>query len=246
MPHELKTGFLYFFQGFKMLLKPGIRAFVIIPFVISALVFISIVGPAAYYFEGLLDDLVNKLPDWLSFIYWIITPLLTLLLLFISAYLFSLVTNIIGAPFNSFLAEKTETLLTDKQSVPITGVSELMSMVKHSLKRELDKLAYYIPRLLVLLILTFIPGVNVISSFAWFVMGAWMLAIQYSDFAMDNNNINFKNMLLLLKKERFTALGFGLAVTLSLSIPLFNLLVMPAAVIGATIMWVDLHKTRTT
>lgn len=246
MLYELKTGFLYFFQGFKMLLHPGIRAFVIIPFVISAFVFISIVGPTAYYFEGLLDDLINKLPDWLSFIYWIITPLLTLLFLFISAYLFSLVANIIGAPFNSFLAEKTETLLTGKHSESITGLGELLSMVQHSLKRELDKLVYYIPRLLALVVLTFIPGVNVLASFVWLIMGAWMLAIQYSDFAMDNNNINFKNMLLLLKKERFTALGFGLAVTLTLSIPLLNFLVMPTAVIGATIMWVDLHKTRTT
>lgn len=245
MQNEIKQGALYFVQGFKMLLKPGLRNFVIIPLLISFLVFAGLIGPAAYYISEAMNLLVSKLPEWLSFVYWIITPLLILLLLLASGYFFNIVTNLIAAPFNSFLAEKTETLLTGKQSTPLTGLAEVIELIKHSFKRELDKLWYYLPRLVALMVLTLIPGINVLASVAWLFMGAWMLAIQYSDYPMDNNKINFKNMLLLLKQERAIALGFGLATTAMLSIPVLNMLAMPAAVIGATCMWVDLHQTKT-
>ncbi|HEX4974731.1 MAG TPA: sulfate transporter CysZ [Pseudomonadales bacterium] len=245
MQNEIKQGALYFVQGFKMLLKPGLRNFVVIPLLISFLVFASVIGPAVYYISEALNLLVSKLPEWLSFLYWIITTILIVLLLLVSGYFFNIVTSLIAAPFNSFLAEKTETLLTGKQSASLSGVSEMLQLITHSIKRELDKLWYYLPRLTILIVLTFIPGINVLASFAWLIMGAWMLAIQYSDYPMDNNKISFKNMLLLLKQERAIALGFGLATTAMLSVPVLNMLAMPAAVIGATCMWVDLHQTKT-
>ena len=71
-----------------------------------------------------------------------------------------------------------------------------------------------------------------------------MLSIQYSDFPMDNNRVDFSEMKSLLKEQRLTSIGFGIAVVVALSIPVVNFLVMPAAVIGATIMWVDIHKNK--
>ena len=244
MNGNIKTGFMYFIEGIKMLHKPGIRAFVVIPLMLNALIFFSVISLLGYYFVESLDYLIGKLPDWLSFLYWIIFPLFASLLLFISGYFFNTVANILGAPFNGFLAEKVEEILTGETSDETFDTQSLIAIVPHSIKREIDKIIYYIPRVLVLFLLTLIPGVNVISSFAWLIMGAWMLSIQYSDFPMDNNKVNFLEMKNLLREQRLTSIGFGIAVATALAIPVVNFLVMPAAVIGATKMWVDIHKNN--
>ena len=42
--------------------------------------------------------------------------------------------------------------------------------------------------------------------------------------------------------KRFAGLGFGAVVTLAITIPIVNLFVIPAAVAGATVFWVDQLK----
>ena len=49
---------------------------------------------------------------------------------------------------------------------------------------------------------------------------------------MDNNRVSFKDMKLSLKQRRLTSIGFGGLVSVGMMIPLVNLLVMPAAVVG--------------
>ncbi|MBP2261259.1 uncharacterized protein involved in cysteine biosynthesis [Pseudomonas sp. BP8] len=53
------------------------------------------------------------------------------------------------------------------------------------------------PRALALLILSFIPVVNVIAAPLWLIFGVWMMAIQYIDYParpsnlLHTNNYNF-------------------------------------------------------
>ncbi|MBV1873537.1 MAG: sulfate transporter CysZ [Gammaproteobacteria bacterium] len=244
MKNDFSDGFSYLFKGLMLLNKPGIRIFVIIPLLINILIFSSVFGVAGYYFTEGLDYLLSKLPEWLSFLYWVIMPLFASAVLFIVGYTFNIVANIIGAPFNGFLAEKIEEHLRGNRPPETMGFTELIAIIPHSLKREFDKLAYYLPRLLLLILLTLIPGLNILAPFMWFVMGAWMLAIQYSDFPMDNNKISFAEMKRLLKQERLNSIGFGTTVAIALSIPVINFLVMPAAVAGATVMWVEKHQNQ--
>ncbi len=63
---------------------------------------------------------------------------------------------------------------------------------------------------------------------------------------MENHKIHFSQARVELKKKRIISLGFGMAVMFTTIIPLINLLVMPAAVAGATAMWVKrLNRGRT-
>ena len=45
----------------------------------------------------------------------------------------------------------------------------------------------------------------------------------------------------LLKARRLTSVGFGGLVQLGMMIPVLNLVLMPAAVVGATCYWVEEH-----
>jgi CysZ protein len=66
-----------------------------------------------------------------------------------------------------------------------------------------------------------------------------MLAVEYGAYPMDNHRIRFPQARAALGQRRMLAQGFGAAVMVAMLIPVFNVLVMPAAVAGATAMYVD-------
>jgi len=110
--------------------------------------------------------------------------------------------------------------------------------VPRSLGRECRKIVYYLPRLIGLLLLTLIPVVNLVASPLLLVFGVWMMAVQYIDYQADNDQVGFIDMLRWMRSRRSLSLGFGLPVYIGMLIPLVNLLVMPSAVAGSTLLWV--------
>ncbi|MCV6590723.1 MAG: sulfate transporter CysZ [Marinobacterium sp.] len=232
-------GANYLLRGAGMLTTPGLRTFVLIPLLTNIVLFICAIWLLIDQFDIWVDYWISLLPGWLSFVDWLIWPLFAGLVLLLVYYGFSIVANLIAAPFNGLLAEKVELRLRGRTNVEDEGWSDLLKMIPQALGRELAKLSYYLPRLLLVLLITFIPGINLFSPVIWFLFGAWMMAIQYCDYPMDNNRVGFGKMKTLLKSHRMTALGFGGLVQVGMLIPVVNLILMPTAVVGATIYWVE-------
>lgn len=233
----------YLLRGFGMLTQPGIRQFVLIPLLVNILLFSGAIWLLVAQFDQWMAYWIGKLPAWLSFLDWLIWPLFAVLVLVVVYYGFSLVANLIAAPFNGFLSEKVERM-TRGESVADEGWKGLLTMVPRALMRELAKMAYYLPRLFLLLIFSFIPVLNVAAPFLWFLFGAWMMAIQYCDYPMDNHKVSFARMKTLLGERKLTSVSFGAMVQIGMMVPVVNLIVMPAAVIGATLYWVEEHHGR--
>ena len=105
--------------------------------------------------------------------------------------------------------------------------------------RELAKLMYYVPMAVFVLLITLIPGVNVVSPFLWFLLGAWMMSIQFVDYPMDNHQLSFNDVKEAVRGRRLSSMGFGGVVALCTGIPIVNFFVVPAAVVGATLLWVE-------
>ncbi|MFG0380028.1 sulfate transporter CysZ [Pseudomonas sp. zbq_18] len=238
MPTPALSGPQYLGEGLKLVLSPGLRLFVLLPLAINTLLFIGLIALAMQQFGGWVDTFMPSLPSWLSFLEYLIWPLFVLMVLVIMFFSFTLLANIIAAPFNGFLAEKVEVVVRGRDDFPPFSWAELMAMVPRTLGRELRKLAYFLPRAIPLLILTFIPGLNLIAAPLWILFGVWMMAVQYIDYPADNNKLGWNEMLAWLREKRWQSLGFGGATYLALMIPFVNILVMPAAVAGATLFWV--------
>ncbi len=60
----------------------------------------------------------------------------------------------------------------------------------------------------------------------------------YIDYPADNNKMSWQDMLAWLREKRWQSLGFGGVTYLALLIPGVNVVMMPAAVAGATLFWV--------
>ncbi|OMH28133.1 sulfate transporter CysZ [Motiliproteus sp. MSK22-1] len=231
-------GFGYLIRGFGLLTEPGLRSFVIVPLAINLVLFTLAIYLLMQQFSVLVEYCLSLMPDWLSFLDWFMWPVFAILVLISVYFSFSIVANFIAAPFNGLLAERVEQRLRGEILVD-DGWKALLASVPRALHREMSKLLYQLPRFLILLLITLIPVIGFIAPALWFLFGAWMMAIQYCDYPMDNNRVSFSDLRSNLKTRRLSSLGFGGLVSLGMVIPVLNLLIMPAAVIGATIFWVE-------
>lgn len=259
-PTAKKPGFIagikYFIRGFTLIQATGIRRFVVIPLAINMTLFISALWLGVGFINEWVDGLkiqasantsegIQWLDNLIQWISWIIIPLFVAAFMFMMFYTFTLVANLVGAPFNSLLAEKIEGHLTGSSSTS----GSIMDMIKDiggSFLSEFRKLLYFLFRALPLLILSllafFFPPLSIITGFLWFAFSAWMLTIEYSDYPMANHAMRFPDQRQTLKGNKLFSLGFGCATTVATMIPIVNFFVMPVAVAGATAMWVDYWK----
>lgn len=233
-------GLGYLGEGFRLIRQPGLRLFVVIPMVLNILLFGALFYLLAEFFSIMIASAMDMLPDWgwlqsLDWLFWILYGLVILLLL---AYGFVILANLIGSPFYGYLSELTEKHLTG-QAVSTEGSwAQIIGDIPRALWREIQKIIYYLPRALVLLVIGLIPVVNLIAAVLWFAFNCWMMALQYVDYPADNHRVSFPGLKQTLRDTRLSALGFGLPVALAAMVPVLNLFVVPAAVCGATAYWV--------
>ena len=231
------TGAGYFFKGLSLLNKPGVRRFVIMPLLINILIFAGLIWLSADRFGGFIDWMTPSLPDWLLWLTWLLWLVFGLMAFIVLFFGFSILANLVGAPFNSYLAGAVEKYLTG-QALPETGKS-LWQDVVDALLGELKKILYYLLWAIPLVIINFIPGINLLAPVLWALFGAWMLSLEYTDYPLGNYGLTFPAIRRKISEQRMLSLGFGAAVMLATLIPLFNFLVMPVAVAGATALRVE-------
>ncbi|MBB3103576.1 sulfate transporter CysZ [Azomonas macrocytogenes] len=232
------TGPSYLGEGLRLILSPGLRLFVLLPLTVNVLLFSGLIYVAVNQFDVWVDALMPNLPHFLEFLEYLVWLLFVALVVMIIFFTFTLLANLIAAPFNGFLSEKVEEVICGKNAAPAFHWSELLALLPRTLGREMRKLRYFVPRALGLLVLSFIPGVNFIAAPLWLLLSVWMMAVQYIDYPADNNKLGWSDMLSWLRQRRWKSLSFGATTYAALLIPGLNLLLIPAAVAGATLFWV--------
>jgi len=233
----------YLATGWRLVRQPGLRRFVLMPLLVNLMVFGALGWWVNAWATGWLDSLslFSRWGEW-----WIVQALqtvlhwlVTLVLVFSLAFVFTLVANLIGAPFNGLLAERVEAHLTGADADPAPSWRTLLKSLPRLMGSEVRKLAYLVFCIVPLLLLQFVPVINFVAPLLLFLFGAWMFALEYLDYPLGNHGALFKEVRQTLRKRRRVAYGFGSAVAVASMIPLVNLFVMPVAVAGATALYVD-------
>jgi len=223
-------GFLDCFSGFGLLFKSGIKRYVFIPFIIN----LSLFSLATKLLTDQLDIWLEKLlPSWLSWLEWLIWPLFAIAMFLIVFYSFTVIANLISAPFNSVLSAKIEAMLTGKKPEDINS-DKFFKLMTRTIKSELQKILYAIKWFIPLLIITVIPVANIAAPFLWILFAAWFFALEYNDYPLANRGHFFEDVKTFNRKNRMRSLGLGSAVFIMTSIPIVNFFAMPIAVAGAT------------
>jgi len=220
-------------QGLKLLGRKELRKFLIIPIVINIILY-SIAGTLGYLY---IADLITQfIPSWLSWLEWLIWPLFFISFSVVGFFTFTILANLIASPFYSQLSIKTLEVISGK---PSTIEEQAITQV---ILAELKRMGYLVSRMLPLLILFVIPVINLIAPFVWALFGAWGMGLEFMAYPLENKGLLFAEQKEQAKSRRFGVLSFGGLTILGLSIPVLNLIVAPAAVIGATIYFHGINE----
>jgi CysZ protein len=236
-------------EGFKLLWHRRIRWLVIIPLIINILLFSAVTWFAAIWLGDWLSWLTASVPEWLQWLACVIWLLFALLVLVIYAFTFTLFANLIGSPFYGIIAERVIAIQRGDSEQTAQSLKSLLPVARDSFLRELQILAYILPRtaavLVVTLVVSFIPGLNIFAPLIAASWGAWSMAIQYFDYPADFDQVTFREVREKAGKQRWLSLGFGLSALGGAAVPVLNLLMLPATVIGGTLLWCREYSDQT-
>ena len=216
----------YLLKGLSLLTSTSLRSFILIPILINLMLYSAALTLGYYY----ISDLINQfIPSWLHWLSWVLWPLFFISFFIAGFFTFTVLANLLASPFYGKLSSKTLVLVSN--TVAEAKEQPLPLVVSAELKRA----TYLLTRAIPLVILSFIPGLNVLAPFLWALFGAWGMALEYCAYPLENAGVLFTEQQQLLKSVRLGALSFGGVAALAITIPLLNILIAPAAVIGATL-----------
>jgi CysZ protein len=230
-------GVHYLLNGFRLILQPGIKRYVVIPFIINLLLFVALFFLLSHFIQAFNVWFLAHLPHWLQWLSTVLWLVFFLSFFITIVYLFVAVGNLVCAPFNSLLAEKIELQLTGSMSEK-SNIG-LWPQLTQTLARQFAILGYYLPRAVAILLLFFIPLVQTIAGIIWLLFNAWYLTLTYIDYPTDNHQVPLQQVRPWMRQHWGVSLGFGLSVLVVSVIPIINFIAIPAAVAGATQFWLE-------
>ncbi|MDQ7781883.1 MAG: EI24 domain-containing protein [Desulfomonilaceae bacterium] len=195
------------------------------------LIYYSVTGLVGSYADGAW---------YLKVLYYIVSVIVTVLLLVIVFFVFARVASAIAAPFNELISEKTEELVTgtfDETPFSFFGlIKDSGRSVVHSFKI----LGIYVALLGGGLPMILVPGVGgLLYAVFGALLSSYMFAYEYLGYPMDRRRLSFSEKRRFLRRHFSKAMGFGLGNLAVASIPGINLLFIPAAVVGGTLLFLD-------
>lgn len=223
-----------FVDGAKLARSRPLRRFVWAPLAASLVCVALLLGVGYTWVADASGWVVAATPAWLDWLGHLVAALLYVLGLIVAGWLVGLVAVLVASPFLGALSARAE---QEQFGTAPSYAPSVVEAVSQAFRREARKLRYHLPRLAGVFLLTLVPVVNVAAPVFWFVFGAWMLAVQFVDYAAENRGLDFAETLAVLRANRAAALGFGAIAGALLAIPFAALVVIPAAVCGGALLW---------
>jgi len=176
---------------------------------------------------------------WWVLLYYLLAALVALNLLALQVFLFAVVGGVIAAPFLEVLTRRVEALAVASapQSWAEVGwLAEILRVAGQAFKR----LALYAGVMLCLLALNLLP---VLGSLLYAVLAlaatCCFLALEFLDYPLDRRDLTFRQKLGYLRGLGLRGFCFGAAVCLIGMAPLVNLLLLPLAAVGGTLLYLE-------
>jgi CysZ protein len=241
MIQNIFRGLQVYTGAYGLISKLKLWKYFVIPVIISVFVFIMIFVSA----YGLSDNL----GEWMAGI-WIwetgkatFTAISTfiggIIIFAIGLILYKHIIMALSSPFMSPVSEKIEAYFTGKPAKNYVNTNfskQLIRGIRIGLRNLTKELLYTIP----ILVLKFIPVVNIFSTVLLFIVQAYYAGFANMDYTLERH-FKYKDSVAFIRQHRGLAIGNGIGFLLLLLIPVVGvLLVLPLSVTSATVIAVDL------
>ena len=246
MVKNILKGLKAYANSFALISKLKLWKFFFIPIIIS-LVTAAIIGVTAYGLSDNVGNFIAKIWFW----EWgketftsISTVIGGIAVLAIGLIIYKHIIMALSAPFMSPVSEKIEAHLTgvENHSHRKTSFKEqLWRGIRLNIRNLGKELLFTMP----LLVLKFIPVVNIFSAILLFSLQAYYAGFGNMDYTLERH-FNYRESIQFIRKNRGVAIGNGIVFMLFLLIPVLGvILVLPLSVTAATISTVKLLKPET-
>ncbi|MCL5126806.1 EI24 domain-containing protein [Algibacter sp. L4_22] len=240
MIKNIISGIKAYFGAFSLISKLKLWKYFAIPMLISVVTAAAIFG-SAYGLSDNIGSFISKIWiwDWGKDTFTSISNFIGgLFIVVIGLILFKHIIMALSAPFMSPVSEKIEAHLTGNaphSHRDTTFWQQLMRGIKINGRNLIMELLLTIP----LLILKFIPVVNIFSAVLLFLLQAYYAGFGNMDYTLERH-FQYKKSVQFVKKNRGIAIGNGIVFILFLLIPIIGvILVLPLSVTAATIKTVN-------
>ncbi len=239
-------GFRAPFEGISFLWgNRGLWKYVWIPFFINVLLFFGL----GLLFVALFPDLIQLLLPpgdawYLTLMRALLWAVGSIVLGILFLLVFTVVGNLIAGPFNDALSERVEGLMGG-HAPPSRGLAHQFGELGRTALEEVKRIVFFLCGSLVLLLWNLIPGVGqivyAVTTSVWTLL---FLALEFGDYYLMRHWIRFRARWSQIWSHRWASLGFGAGASVLLMIPLVNLLLIPCAVTGGTLLWLRLAPSQ--
>ena len=253
-PIGFARGLSYVLRGMRFVYvqHPKLARYWVFPILITVLALGAVFYGAGSYYDdlggavwSLFPESWNDVTGWvgglLSALRWLIELIAGILITLLGLVLVLVLSSVVAAPFNDALSEAVEHILTG-ESAPPFSLSRMVADIVRTIRLELLKVLVYLAVVGPMFLASFIiPGVGQVLSLVGFALTAVYLGIDYVDWPAARRNWSVRDRVAFTRRQLPAVAGFGTGVWVLLFIPLVNLLFMPAAVAGGTMLFLALQ-----
>ncbi len=240
MIKNIISGIKAYFGAFSLISKLKLWKYFAVPMIISAIT-AAIIFSSAYGLSDNIGHFISKIWiwDWGKDIFSSIGNFIGgLIVLVIGLILFKHIIMALSAPFMSPVSEKIETHFTGNSSHShrdTTFSQQLFRGIRINGRNLGMELILTIP----ILLLKFIPVVNIFSTILLFMVQAYYAGFGNMDYTLERH-FQYKESVQFVRKHRGLAIGNGIVFILFLLIPIIGvILVLPLSVTAASTRTVE-------
>ncbi len=253
-PIGFARGLSYVLRGMRFVYfkHPKLARYWLFPVLITGLALAGVFYGAGSYNEdvgaalwSLFPESWNDVTGWvgglLSALRWLIELIAGILMTLLGLVAVLLLSSVVAAPFNDALSEAVEHILTGQPAPPFS-FSRMLADIVRTVRLEIGKALLYLVVVGPMFLASFfIPGVGQLVSLVGFALTAVYMGIDYVDWPAARRDWSVRDRVAFTRRQLPAVAGFGTGVWIILFIPLLNLLFMPAAVAGGTMLFVEVQ-----
>lgn len=240
MIKNILKGIKAYTGTFALISKLKLWKYFLVPVIISILT-ASVIGLIAYKLSDNLGRLFAKvwIWDWGKESFTSFSTFVGLIIIVVIGFiLYKHIVMALSAPFMSPVSEKIETHLTgvQKHDHRITSFKEqLWRGIRINTRNLFKELLFSIP----LLLLKFIPGVNIVSAILLILVQAYYTGFGNIDYTLERH-FKYDESIKFVRKNKGIAIGNGIVFMLFMVIPIIGIIiVLPLSVTAATTKTVE-------
>lgn len=241
MIRDIIRGLQVYSGAYALISKLKLWKYFVIPMIISFCVFI-LIFVSAYGLSDNLGEWITGIWVWETgkeTITFISTLIAGIVIFALGIIMFKHIIMALSTPFMSPVSEKIESYYTG-QPVEYNKKASFSSLlirgIRLGLRNLFKELLYTIP----ILLLKFIPVVNIFSTALLFIVQAYYAGFGNMDYTLERH-FSYKESVAFIRKNRGLAIGNGIGFLLLLFIPVIGVvLVLPLSITSASVIAVDL------